>query len=396
MSEPRQTTGHLHRPSTAAPAPPNRDQVPQDPADRQRIRVAVREYIATHRPVPPFTMDELQVHAARLLADGRVDEKHRKWVAVLLNNAAWCDWVAAVPFDRRLLLLPKCLRDTDRCQGTFDEFGLLCAECGACPIAGLKTEAEQLGYVVLVAEGTPAVMSILETGKIEAVIGVSCLSALESIYPLMEAAAIPGMAIPLLYDGCADTTTDLDWVCEAIRLDAAGARRPVSVDALRQQVDPWFALESLDETLGPPTGETERIARAWLARSGKRWRPVLAVCTYKAFHDHDDAPLTDDIHRVALAVECFHKASLIHDDIEDDDDLRYGQLTLHEEYGVPVALNVGDFLLGEGYRLIAESGLEPRQRARRPRPAVGLVEVKCRRRGRPPPFVPRVARAAAR
>ena len=363
MSEPRQTTGHLHRPATAAPAPPNRDQVPQVPADRRQVLAAVRQYIATQRPVPPFTMDELQAHSARLLAGDHIDEKYRKWVAVLLNNAAWRDWVAAVPFDRRLLLLPKCLRDADCCQGTFDEFGLLCAECGTCPIAGLKTEAEQLGYVVLVAEGTPAVMSLLETGKIEAVIGVSCLSALESIYPLMEAAAIPGMAIPLLYDGCADTTTDLDWVREAIHLDGTGTRRPVSVDALRRQVDPWFTLESLDETLGPPTGETERIARAWLARSGKRWRPILAVCTYKAFHDDGDAPLTDDIHRVARAVECFHKAARIHDDIEDDDDLRYGQLTLHEEYGVPVALNVGDFLLGEGYRLIAESGLGPRQRA---------------------------------
>ena len=55
-----------------------------------------------------------------------------------------------------------------------------------------------------------------------------------------------------------------------------------------------------------------------------------------------------------MAVECFHKASLIHDDIEDGDDRRYGQPALHTEHGVPVALNVGDFLLGEGYRLIGE------------------------------------------
>jgi geranylgeranyl pyrophosphate synthase len=45
---------------------------------------------------------------------------------------------------------------------------------------------------------------------------------------------------------------------------------------------------------------------------------------------------------------------LIHDDIEDDDATRYGEKTLHEEHGVPVALNVGDFLIGEGYRLISE------------------------------------------
>ena len=61
-----------------------------------------------------------------------------------------------------------------------------------------------------------------------------------------------------------------------------------------------------------------------------------------------------DFRKLALAVECFHKASLIHDDIEDNDDERYGEEALHVQYGVPVALNVGDFLLGEGYRLIGE------------------------------------------
>ena len=59
-----------------------------------------------------------------------------------------------------------------------------------------------------------------------------------------------------------------------------------------------------------------------------------------------------DLQRLAIAVECFHKASLVHDDIEDNDRLRYGEPTLHETHGVPIALNVGDFLVGEGYRLI--------------------------------------------
>jgi geranylgeranyl pyrophosphate synthase len=43
----------------------------------------------------------------------------------------------------------------------------------------------------------------------------------------------------------------------------------------------------------------------------------------------------------------------VHDDIEDSDDLRYGEPTLHKQYGIPVALNVGDLLVGEGYRWIS-------------------------------------------
>ena len=365
MTEPLETTGPFHLPETARPSAPNRDQVPQTKAERRRLRAAVREYVVTHRPVPPFTVDELDLHSGRILDSRRpADAKFRKWIAVLLSNAAWSKWVAAVPFDRRLLLLPKCLRDDRECEGTFDEFGLLCADCGRCPITDLKNEAEALGYVVLIAEGTPAVMSLLESGQINAVVGVSCLSALESIYPLMEAAAIPGIAIPLLYDGCVNTTADLDWVREAIHLNGgdAGPRR-LDVEGLRSQVQAWFAPEALDDALGPAVGETQRIARDWLARSGKRWRPLLAVSALRALQRDGEDPLPKDTRSLALAVECFHKASLVHDDIEDGDDRRYGQLTLHNEYGVPVALNVGDFLLGEGYRLIAESGLSARQRA---------------------------------
>src|SRR5207302_38560 len=64
-------------------------------------------------------------------------------------------------------------------------------------------------------------------------------------------------------------------------------------------------------------------------------------------------PLPRGLRNLAVAVECFHKASLVHDDIEDGDATRYGEPTLHELHGTPVALNVGDLLLGDGYRLIA-------------------------------------------
>jgi len=132
---------------------------------------------------------------------------------------------------------------------------------------------------------------------------------------------------------------------------------------LRTEVDSWFTAEGLEEVLGPTETETETIARTWVVKSGKRWRPFLTACTFQALESEPSAPLPESLRRVAVAVECFHKASLIHDDIEDEDAVRDGQATLHEQYGVPIALNVGDFLLGEGYRLIALSGLPADRRA---------------------------------
>jgi geranylgeranyl diphosphate synthase, type II len=91
--------------------------------------------------------------------------------------------------------------------------------------------------------------------------------------------------------------------------------------------------------------------------------------------------LPEDLKKITLATECFHKASLIHDDIEDGDTERYGAQTLHTEHGVAVALNVGDLLIGEGYRLIATSGLSATQKAEMLRHAAEGHRQLCRGQG---------------
>ena len=147
-----------------------------------------------------------------------------------------------------------------------------------------------------------------------------------------------------------------------IHLTADDTTRRLDLGSLRKEVDTWFAPASLDALMGPADGETEKIGREWLARAGKRWRPFLTVAAWRALVG-PDSEVPADLKAVAIAVECFHKASLIHDDIEDGDSTRYGEPTLHAEYGVPVALNVGDLLIGEGYRLLAAANISAEQRA---------------------------------
>jgi geranylgeranyl pyrophosphate synthase len=114
--------------------------------------------------------------------------------------------------------------------------------------------------------------------------------------------------------------------------------------------------------MGPAEGRQEEIAREWLARDGKRWRPFLTVAAFEALRDDRGEPIPDDLKKIAVATELFHKASLIHDDIEDEDHGRYDQPTLHVEHSIPVALNAGDLLIGEGYRLIGESEISDAQK----------------------------------
>ena len=342
---------------------PPKKNIPQTPGERNQILQAVRKYVADEKPVPPLPTDELKAHADKLVERLKCDPIYRDYIGVLLNNELWRETLATVPFERRLLLLPKCLRVESKCPAPFDEFGLLCKQCGLCSIQDLQAEAERLGYAVLVAEGSAIVMSLIQTGKIEAIVGVSCLSVLERAFPYMEAAAIPGVAVPLLQDDCIDTNVDIDWVWDYIHLTSDDKTRRLDLGTLRDEVDSWFTAESLSRIMGPADGETEKIGRAWLARAGKRWRPFLSVSAFQALRENPGATLPEDVRKIAVAVECFHKASLIHDDIEDNDKQRYGERTLHEEYGVPVALNVGDLLIGEGYRLIGACQISPEQKA---------------------------------
>ena len=92
------------------------------------------------------------------------------------------------------------------------------------------------------------------------------------------------------------------------------------------------------------------IALDFAGRGGKRLRPRLCQAVF------DSCGGRGDLSPVCEAVECFHKASLIHDDIEDGDEVRYGRPTVWKEHGVPVAIAVGDWLVARGYNLIAGSG----------------------------------------
>ncbi|HVR82945.1 MAG TPA: polyprenyl synthetase family protein [Planctomycetota bacterium] len=341
---------------------PSQSNIPDDKRVRAQLKKAATDHVRQVHAVPPLTLSELREHTAAVLALTGVDIRFKDYVAVLVSNAAWHDTVARIPYERRLLLLPKCLRVEDKCPAPFDEFGLLCKECGLCSIQDLTVEAERLGYAVLVAEGSAIVRSMIETGKIEAVVGVSCLNVLEKSFPHMEAAAIPGVAIPLLQDDCINTTVDLDWVWDLIHLTSKDKTYRLDLDGLKNDVKAWFSPASLDEIMGPAADETAAVSRKWLAKDGKRWRPYLTACSTMALLSDrsDEAPaVTPDLRKLAVAVECFHKASLIHDDIEDGDEKRYGESTLHAEEGIPVALNAGDFLLGEGYRLIGELAIDP-------------------------------------
>lgn len=80
-----------------------------------------------------------------------------------------------------------------------------------------------------------------------------------------------------------------------------------------------------------------RLLRDYPFRQGKMLRPAMCIATARALGAPGHAALT-----VATALELYHNAFLIHDDIEDGSESRRGAATLHRQVGVARAINAGD------------------------------------------------------
>ncbi|MBO7215033.1 MAG: polyprenyl synthetase family protein [Clostridia bacterium] len=112
------------------------------------------------------------------------------------------------------------------------------------------------------------------------------------------------------------------------------------------------ALKNRIETLNS-SNETLKDAMVYsLTVGGKRIRPVIMLAVAEV--------LCVDLNKVlpfAVAIECIHTYSLIHDDLPsmDNDDLRRGKPTNHKVYGEAMAILAGDALLNYAYELLLRS-----------------------------------------
>ena len=119
-------------------------------------------------------------------------------------------------------------------------------------------------------------------------------------------------------------------------------------------------LGSYCARLSCPRGLADAMRYSLLA-GGKRLRPVLFFAALDAFGGEWEKESG-----LALALECIHTYSLIHDDLPamDNDDLRRGKPSSHKQFGEGNAILAGDALLSEAFALsVAAAKDEPHRRA---------------------------------
>jgi octaprenyl-diphosphate synthase len=93
------------------------------------------------------------------------------------------------------------------------------------------------------------------------------------------------------------------------------------------------------------------VANHLINSGGKRLRPMLTIAMAKLADYGADGHI-----KLAAAVEFMHTATLLHDDVVDESDMRRGKLAARMVWGNEASVLVGDFLLGQAFKMMVEVG----------------------------------------
>jgi octaprenyl-diphosphate synthase len=103
--------------------------------------------------------------------------------------------------------------------------------------------------------------------------------------------------------------------------------------------------------LDSPVALVRTIADYIIGAGGKRLRPAVLLLVARALGAHGTA-----LHQLAAVIEFIHTATLLHDDVVDESDLRRGRPTSNAMFGNAASVLVGDFLYSRSFQMIVDVG----------------------------------------
>ena len=138
---------------------------------------------------------------------------------------------------------------------------------------------------------------------------------------------------------------------------------PLEEKSADRLIEPLTALVAGDmarvnQTILSRTGSEvtmiPEVANHLISSGGKRLRPILTLATAGLCGYSGDGHI-----KLAAAVEFMHTATLLHDDVVDESDMRRGREAARVLWGNEASVLVGDFLLGQAFRMMVEVGSLP-------------------------------------
>src|SRR6266516_4092454 len=129
--------------------------------------------------------------------------------------------------------------------------------------------------------------------------------------------------------------------------------QPASIDPLTDLVN--ADMDRVNATILSRTGSEvtmiPEIANHLIGSGGKRLRPMLTVAMAQLVGYRGDGHV-----KLAASVEFMHTATLLHDDVVDESEMRRGRLAARMLWGNEASVLVGDFLLGQAFKMMVEVG----------------------------------------
>ena len=138
---------------------------------------------------------------------------------------------------------------------------------------------------------------------------------------------------------------------------------PLEEKSADRLIEPLTALvagdmDRVNQTILSRTGSEvtmiPEVANHLISSGGKRLRPILTLATAGLCGYSGDGHI-----KLAAAVEFMHTATLLHDDVVDESDMRRGREAARVLWGNEASVLVGDFLLGQAFRMMVEVGSLP-------------------------------------
>ncbi len=166
---------------------------------------------------PSLSVDELvQIVTSRLEIEEESLVNHTHIEATNILNRVQYE---SVPIEKRIVLIPHCLRDAERCKAPIDDEGYHCLKCGACVIAKITQATEEKGLKWYMVGGGSQVINIVKNARPNAVLGIACYTEASMAVEKINGYGIPTQAVLLSKDGCINTEVDFDKVAAKIDID---------------------------------------------------------------------------------------------------------------------------------------------------------------------------------
>lgn len=125
------------------------------------------------------------------------------------------------------------------------------------------------------------------------------------------------------------------------------------LEAVRALVaDDWPAVDrEITQRLSSDVALVNSVAHYIIGSGGKRLRPLITLLSARACGYHGDRHIT-----TAAIIEFIHTATLLHDDVVDESDLRRGRKTANAMFGNAASVLVGDFLYSRAFQMMVKVG----------------------------------------